>query len=78
MAEVLEKIIERRFTINEAADLFRVTPDTIRSEIKKRRLGCIRIGDNGNGKAGKLLIGAGHIHEYLTRFEIKAKANTAN
>jgi len=73
MTEALEKVIERKFTIKETAALIgNVSEWAIRAEIKRGKLGHYRMTGDGKGKAGRLLVGAGHISDYLTRFEVKA------
>jgi hypothetical protein len=73
MPEVLEKVIERKFSIKEAAAaLGNVSQWAIRAEIRRGKLGHYRMTGEGKGKAGRLLIGAGHLAAYLDRFEVKA------
>jgi excisionase family DNA binding protein len=83
MALVLENFIgsdqsnEKFYTVAEVADLLRLHPDTVRRQIQLGRLRGFGIGGNGV-KVARYVISAGHLADYLRRFEIKAKANTAN
>lgn len=73
MADVLDKVIEAKFSIREAAErLGGVSEVTIRRELKRRKLGCYRLNGDGRGKAGRIVIGANHLRQYLDRFEVKA------
>ena len=71
---VLTRVIEPRFTINEACEMLRLSERTVREAIRRGRLGHYRLtGDgDGRGKAGRVFVGASHLQDYLKRFEIKA------
>jgi excisionase family DNA binding protein len=63
----MTNIFERRFNLQEVAGICGVSVMTIVREIKRRNLGCFRV---GHGK-GKLLVSESQLKEYLKRCELK-------
>jgi excisionase family DNA binding protein len=62
-----EPTAEHLFTKREAAGVLRVSEITVHRLLKSKKLGCYRV-------AARVFIGEGHIRDFLTREERKAKA----
>jgi len=68
-SKCMTKATEAKFSIKEVAQRFRVHATTIYRLMDKGRLGFYQIG-------GRRIVGEGHIEQYLSFAERKAKVNT--